>query len=514
MGKLSQSQADRAGHESPGEDCGRPHQTVGVNRWFPVWLCLRQRNNRCNLCCQAAATEVSSCQQEILHGFHRLEQSIWSSASKGHLVGAEKTWCWRVDCATGAGDVCHCVEVCLCWRVVQWRVWSEGGCSPKLGTQTAALHHSAWSLVTQVLLWGPLGGLLCWWPCYHGWITRGMWQEALDLEKSNGGDTTESKCRKDKNHDLWYGPGPLAEFRQVFMCRLSHWSGQQQHLLQWLQVLGAQEMQWAQALDKGPWLQMYTVPGNCMPLGLQATEGSQSQTWQAGGGSFLLLPRRHALSSWWLWTFNHNTCENRLKEVQGAATPSSHFPPPLFQDTWPWVQLLCAGRNASCQWDLAIDKAKPLMSAGKWQGNDQADLQCQAARHCHQILWATCVAWHWGSGPHSEGEKAPLVWTCRMLQWCSQDSLWPIGWWKAWAWVAKDDMEAADREGLQSGSSQLSTLMIDIPGDLVWGLQQASTWKVAHWYGCCPCTCTLIKNSLLKMMMMMMMMIRFLIQYY
>ena len=28
--------------------------------------------------------------------------------------------------------------------------------------------------------------------------------------------------------------------------------GQQQHLLQWLQALGAQEMQWAQALDKGP----------------------------------------------------------------------------------------------------------------------------------------------------------------------------------------------------------------------------------------------------------------------
>ena len=31
-GKLLRSQADRAGHESPGEDCGQPHQTVGVNR--------------------------------------------------------------------------------------------------------------------------------------------------------------------------------------------------------------------------------------------------------------------------------------------------------------------------------------------------------------------------------------------------------------------------------------------------------------------------------------------------
>ena len=38
MGQLLQSQANRAGHESPGEDCGWPHQTVGVNLQFPVWL--------------------------------------------------------------------------------------------------------------------------------------------------------------------------------------------------------------------------------------------------------------------------------------------------------------------------------------------------------------------------------------------------------------------------------------------------------------------------------------------
>ena len=38
--------------------------------------------------------------------------------------------------------------------------------------------------------------------------------------------------------------------RRVSMGRLLHWSGQQQHLLQWLQALGAKEMQWAQALEK------------------------------------------------------------------------------------------------------------------------------------------------------------------------------------------------------------------------------------------------------------------------
>ena len=28
-----------------------------------------------------------------------------------------------------------------------------------------------------------------------------------------------------------------------------------------------------------------------------------------------------------LWTFNHNMCENRLEEVQGAATISLFLPP-------------------------------------------------------------------------------------------------------------------------------------------------------------------------------------------
>ena len=68
------------------------------------------------------------------------------------------------------------------------------------------------------------------------------------MEKGNGGERTESKCRKDEAHDLWYRPGPPAEFRRVSMRGLSHSNGQQH--LQWLQALGAQEMQWAQARQK------------------------------------------------------------------------------------------------------------------------------------------------------------------------------------------------------------------------------------------------------------------------
>ena len=71
MWQLPRSQADRAGHESPGEDCGRPHQTVGVNRRFPVWLHPRQRHNKCNLCCQAAAREGYSEEFEVKVGVHQ-----------------------------------------------------------------------------------------------------------------------------------------------------------------------------------------------------------------------------------------------------------------------------------------------------------------------------------------------------------------------------------------------------------------------------------------------------------
>ena len=53
-----------------------------------------------------------------------------------------------------------------------------------------------------------------------------IWKEA------SGEEGFEGKCRKDKGHDLWYRPGPLAEFRRIPMHCLSYRSRQQQHLLQ------------------------------------------------------------------------------------------------------------------------------------------------------------------------------------------------------------------------------------------------------------------------------------------
>ena len=96
---------------------------------------------------------------------------------------------------------------------------------------------------------------------------------------------------------------------------------------------------------------------------------------------------------------------------------------------------------------------------------------------------------------------------CGMLQWCSQDSLWPTGWLKAWAWEAKDDMEAADREGLQRvealGYGPSWQTYLEICFEICHTCSKPATWKGAHWCGCCPCTCMLIKNLLMMVMMMM-----------
>ena len=117
-----------------------------------------------------------------LHGFCR--------PGEGGVAQKVIRWVLRklgLDCATGAGDVCQWAEPCPCLWLLQWRIWSEGWCSPRLCTQPAALHHWFWSLAMRVLFWGPLAGPLYQWPCYHPRIALGMCQEALDLERSNGG---------------------------------------------------------------------------------------------------------------------------------------------------------------------------------------------------------------------------------------------------------------------------------------------------------------------------------------
>ena len=86
------------------------------------------------------------------------------------------------------------------------------------------------------------------------------------MERSNGEERTESKCRKDKDHDLQYGTGPPAEFRQVSMRCLSHWSRQQQHLLQWLQALVHKKCSGLKHLKNDPDYRCTRCQGTACPL--------------------------------------------------------------------------------------------------------------------------------------------------------------------------------------------------------------------------------------------------------
>ena len=156
-GRVTCSKADKAGHESPGEDCWLPHQTVGVNRWFPVWLCPRQRHNKCSHCSHATAS-VSSYQQEIQHGFCRPGEGFWWSTSKGHQVGAEKeTWCGFCDWCRGCMPVSRALSIFVRGTVKSLR-WRFGVYEDSV--LSLLLFIIVLEALPHVPLWGPLRGPL------------------------------------------------------------------------------------------------------------------------------------------------------------------------------------------------------------------------------------------------------------------------------------------------------------------------------------------------------------------
>ena len=379
---------------------------------------------------------------------------------------------------------------------LKWR------CSPRISTQPTALHHCALSLITRVPLWGPLGRPLCWWPCYHHKIAWGMCQEALDMERSNGEERTESKWRKDKDYDLQYGTRPPAEFRRVSMRRLSHWSGQQQHLLQWLQALGAQEMQWVQALEKRPWIQMYTMPGNCTPLGWQTTEGSPGWTWQAWGGSFLLLLRRHALSSRWLWNFQpqhvwkppgkssrmcyqfslHATSLSKHVAVCTAFVCRVQCSMPARLGHWQ-SQTASVSSETTGQWSdrSAMSDCKTLSPPGPMN------------YLCGLALRIWIIIWRREDADGMDMWNTPMVQSRQPLTYRLMESLGLGG--PRWHWNSWQRGIAETEEALGHQPSRQTYL--EIWCEICHACSKPVIWKGAHWCGCCPCTFMLIKNLIM-----------------
>ena len=109
--------------------------------------------------------------------------------------------------------------------------------------------------------------------------------------------------------------------RRVSMCSLSHWNGQQHHLLKQLQALGAQDCRELKRLAKDPDYRCTQCQGTACglddrpqrkvqvePIELEvvATSCNLGDMLSAADGCELSITTR----------------ENRLEEVQGAATSS------------------------------------------------------------------------------------------------------------------------------------------------------------------------------------------------
>ena len=228
-------------------------------------------------------------------------------------------------------------------------------------------------------------------------------------------------------------------------------------------------MQWAQVLDKGPWLQMYTVSGNCTALGRQTTEGSPGWTWQAGRTAYFCY----------------------LGDMLSAAGSSRIcYQFPLHTTSLSRHVAICTALVCRAQSSTSVKLGHWQI---QWQGNNQTDLQCQTARHCHhQVQWATCPAWHWGSGSHSEGEKAPLVWTCGSSSGAVKIAF---------------DIQVDGRCGpgrpkmtwkqLTERDCREWKTYLEIWCEICHACSKPAIWKGAHWCGCCPCTCMLIKNLIM-----------------
>ena len=165
----------------------------------------------------------------------------------------------------------------------QWRVWSEGLCSPRLLTLPAALHHCAWNFVTRF---------------HSGVLLEDLYADdlvviaeslkecvrRLSAQKEAMEEKGPSKHRKDEDDDLWYWSGPLqssGEFpsaicrtgvgsSSIFCNSCKHWVHK--------------KYCWLKRLAKDTNIR---CTGNCMPLGWQTTEESPSRIWQAVGDSFL-----------------------------------------------------------------------------------------------------------------------------------------------------------------------------------------------------------------------------------
>ena len=441
---------------------------------------------------------VSSCQQETLHGFRRPGEGVWLSTSKGHLVSAEKIWCEGVDCATGTGDVCKCVAPCPCWWGVQWRVWSEGRCSPGLSTQPTALHHCAWSLITRVPLWGPWKDLYAddlviiaesLEDCVRRLLT---WKEAMEKKRL--------RVNAGKTKIMIWGMGlDLLQSSGEFLCAICCTGvGSNSIFCNGCKHWVHKKCSGLKRLTKDPDYRCTWCQGTARPL-----DGRHQKEIQVGPDKLEVVASFCYLGD---MLSAAGGCElSTTTRVKTAWKKFKELLPVLFQDTslsrhvslctvlvW---RVQCSMPVRLGYWQNQTSNVSSGMT-GQW--SDRSAMSgCKMSPPGPMSYLRGLALRSWTSFWRRDGSAGMDMWNTPMVQ---SRHLSHTGWGKVWAWEAQGDMKAADRDCREWKLSAIS------PHDRnMWrsGMRSAMraasqlSGRGAHWCGCCPCTCMLMKNLIM-----------------
>ena len=179
------------------------------------------------------------------------------------------------------------------------------------------------------------------------------------MKRSNGEERTESKCRKDKDHDLWYGNGPPAAKFPCTVCRTG--VGSNSIFCNGCKHWVHKKCNGLKHLTKDPDYRCTRCQGTAHPL-----DGRPQKEVQGGPDKLEVV-----LSFCYLGDMLSAAGGCKLSTTTRVKTAwkkdllpvlSSHH---LSFKTGSRVYSSCAECNAPCQRDLAIDKAKPPAPAGK-----------------------------------------------------------------------------------------------------------------------------------------------------
>ena len=204
--------------------------------------------------------------------------------------------------------------------------------------------------------------------------------------------------------------------------------------------------------------------------GQEITKALEKRPWQPWGGSFLLLPRRHALSSRWLWTFNHNVWKPPGRSSRICYQFSLHTTS-LSKHVAVCTALVC---GALCSMPARLrhwQSQNPSVCSemtGQWSdrsamsGRKKLSPSDPMSYLCDLALRIWTSFWRREDSDGMYMWNAPVVQSRQPLTYRLMESVGLGGpRWHGSSWQG----------GLaERGSSRLSTLMIDVPGDLVWDL--------------------------------------------